>query len=288
MNKNMIYILELEDLKDDGKKSDKLKTNRSDGGDDNHTGLDEIDFTNHRTSTDSEQKNVSTKKSYSSKSRVFTHKTTKKTMGPVCTCKLKCYENINQEARMTIYNEYHGQDMTWRSQKQYIISRVTQKPVLRHYTRRTRGHHPVREVTFNYTFLVNEKPVKVCKPFFLNTLALSSSSVRRAVINAKNGVPQEDRRGKRPPGNKIPEKVKEKVKDTVRTHIDIMNAQNLLQHVARDLNIRKMYTLYQNFCEKESIPTINVAKFWLYRSILKTEYDSLFQPLVDGTGDENP
>ena len=247
-----------------------IKTSPSDDENVYHTGLDEMVFTNHSSSTTSEQKNASKKKLDPRKSQLSAPK---KTMGPVCSCKLKCYENINQEARINIFKEYHRQ--TWRSQKQFIISRVTVKPVARHYG--PRRHNPVREMTFNYTFLVDDKPVRVCKPFFLNTLGISSNAVRRPVKNAVNGVAQDDRRGKQPSANKTPEKIK----DTVRTHIDLLNSQNLLLHVASELTIKKLYTLYLEFCEKESIPIINTAKYWLYRHILRTEYDSLFQPLED-------
>lgn len=254
--------------------SDEDQTNEEKNGnsrsDDEHDIDKESDILDSTTSTALVQNKTQTKKY--NKRRGRSAIVPKKAMGPACNCKLKCYENVSEETRIYIFNSYYGQDMTWLKQKQFIVSRVTEKPVLRRYTN---GNHHSREFTLNYTFLVKENPVKVCKTFFLSTLAISSNAVKNAVTKVRHGMSLDDRRGKTPSGNKIPEKTK----DYVRKHLDKISKLNLKEKSNSDSNLKitKLYSLYLKFCDKERIPKKNVAKYWLYRSIFRKEYDSLLK-----------
>nr|XP_037875673.1 uncharacterized protein LOC119630407 [Bombyx mori] len=225
-------------------------------------------------------------KAYTSKKGKFVPE---KKIKPVCACRLKCNERISENVRTTIYQKYYAEDMTWDRKRQFIISRVSEAPTARS-RRRDPDQLPKRAYTLHYTFLINEKVEKVCKKFFLNTLAISETVVRNAVKKSTNGFVQADRRGRHEPSNKIAEIVKE----TVRKHID--NVPKYESHYSRSrterlylgnhLNIDKLYSLYVEFCAEQNLPKENIAKAWLYRHIFNTEYNLGFNPPANDTCDD--
>lgn len=211
-----------------------------------------------------------------------------KKMKPACDCRLKCNERINDSIRQLIYQKYYAEEMTWDLKRQFIISRVSEVQ-----TARSRRHDPdqppKRAYTLNYTFLIDEKVEKVCKKFFLNTLAISETVVRNAVKKSTQGFVQADRRGRHPPPNKTADIVKE----TVRKHIgkipkyESHYSRNRTErhYLGSHLNIDKLYSLYLEFCTEEGIPKENMAKAWLYRHIFNTEFNLGFNPPANDTCD---
>ncbi|CAF4946988.1 unnamed protein product [Pieris macdunnoughi] len=212
-----------------------------------------------------------------------------KKMKPVCDCRLKCSERVDETARAAIFQKYYSKEMTWNLKRQFTISMVTEIETARS-RRRDPEHPPKRSFTLNYTFLVNDKPEKICKKFFLNTLAISETVVRNAIKKSTHGFVQEDRRGRHPPPNKTAEAIKE----SIRNHIDMIPKYE--SHYSRNrtkrlylgshLNIEKLYALYVEFCAEKNIPKENVAKAWLYRHIFKNEYNLGFNPPANDTCDD--
>lgn len=116
-----------------------------------------------------------------------------KKIKPVCACRLKCSERINEDVRSSIFREYYDKSMTWERKRQFIISRVfevqTAKP-----KRRNSELPSKRLFTYIYTFLVDGKTEKVCKTFFLNTLAVSETVVRTSLKKKLRGIVLGNRR----------------------------------------------------------------------------------------------
>ncbi|KAJ8724558.1 hypothetical protein PYW08_016032 [Mythimna loreyi] len=273
IDRNSIYLLEVGSFSNESQTDENQQGNRLDDEHVLNVGANQMPTTTTLPLNVCRQRKANARKSY--KSRVIVPKKTIKIKPMSNCCKLKCHENVNEETRMAIFNQYYGKDMTWQLQKQFIVSRVTEKPVARRYG----NGKEQRMFTRDYTFLVNDIPVKVCKPFFLNTLAISGKVVHRSLTMVRKGMSLDDRRGRHPSANKTPEETK----DTVRKHLAKMSQQCLQQksQISSSPEITKLYSKYLSFCEKECIPKNIVAKYWLYRRIMKTEYDSLFKPLTN-------
>lgn len=182
-------------------------------------------------------------------------------MGPVCTCKNKCYEAVDEKTRINIYKKYHGKDMTPKLQKQFIVSSVFQAPVARHT-----GGSCRRQISLRYSLPVDGKSIKVCKIFFLKTLGISEWMVRAATFKARKGISLDDRR--------TTKKISENMKESARRHIRLMleNEPYPKPDTQVTPNLQKVYSAYLEYCTQERIPKYNVVKKWLYRHILKTEY----------------
>uniref|UniRef100_A0A2H1V0H9 SFRICE_000696 n=1 Tax=Spodoptera frugiperda TaxID=7108 RepID=A0A2H1V0H9_SPOFR len=212
-----------------------------------------------------------------------------KKMKPACDCRLKCNERINDSIRQLIYQKYYAEEMTWDLKRQFIISRVSEVQTARS-RRRDPDQPPKRAYTLNYTFLIDENVEKVCKKFFLNTLAISETVVRNAVKKSSQGFVHADRRGRHSPPNKTADIVKE----TVRKHIgkipkyESHYSRNRTErhYLGSHLNIDKLYSLYLEFCAEEGIPKENMAKAWLYRHIFNTEFNLGFNPPANDTCDD--
>ena len=103
----------------------------------------------------------------------------------------------------------------------------------------------------SYWFLNDSKEKRVCKKFFLNTLAISHGCIRTALEHIGDGgtFTGEDMKGKNVPANKISEEQAE----TVKKHITSLN---------QSLSIRKMHQLYINQCAEiePSIKPVNEKK----------------------------
>lgn len=121
-----------------------------------------------------------------------------------------------------------------------------------------------RMVSKKYTFYVNGENRQVCKQFFCSTLALGTSYVDHALENKNQGhFKGTERIGKQTPTNKInPERidlVKEHIKSFPRVSGHYTRKDSNRDYLGAELNITKMYELYQQKCEASKCEPINVS-----------------------------
>lgn len=129
-----------------------------------------------------------------------------------CTkCKLKCYQNITEEQRIALCQDYYVLGDYWK-QRNYICTSVdTFEPDSR------LSNKGVRAYSAKYYLMVDGQRINVCQKFFLSTLNVSQKLVRLA-LEKKTETGQfghSDQRGKKTqcdPG-------KDDQKDRVRQHI---------------------------------------------------------------------
>ncbi|CAH0722016.1 unnamed protein product, partial [Brenthis ino] len=113
---------------------------------------------------------------------------------PPCTdkCRLKCYEKFTSLQRQAIFDTYWniGELNLQRSFIQSCMSDVTPR------YKYTNAMRP-RQANKAFHFIVNGRPIRVCKPFFVGTLNISDRVIRTVIQKCQNhGVLQNDRRGK--------------------------------------------------------------------------------------------
>lgn len=135
------------------------------------------------------------------------------------------------------------------------------------------------------TVIVLLKKQRVCKEFFLKTLAISNGRFSRVADKKTNlGFVDLDKRGKAPNPKKISEDCRNLVKDHINlfpkyvshyTRKENPNRKYLPSH----LTIKKMYDCYIEFCAEKEVEPV---KEWLYRDIFNKSFNlSFHQPHSD-------
>ena len=99
--------------------------------------------------------------------------------------------------------------------------------------------------------------MEVCKQFFLNTLAISERTVQTAFKKSKNGMMEDDHRGKTKHND---EAMQQRKKDLHRHFLSFplvpshycRFSSNLL-YLSSELTLSKMYSLYTEQCQHNQI-----------------------------------
>ena len=220
--------------------------------------------------------------------RSTTQKVDAKTMKGLCGCKrLKCHSIISEDRRKLVFNFYWGlEDIT--KQRQFIINSVI-KPTKARYT--LKSHTSRRKDSLKYHFCLDNNKVEVCKQFFLNTLAISERTVQTAFKKSKNGMVEDDHRGKTKHNNEAMQQRKEDLRrhilsfPLVPSHY-CRSSSNLL-YLLCELTLSKMYSLYTEQCQHNQIKLLSYTTYWTvfqsmnisFRCPKKTDVK-----LVKGTG----
>ena len=172
-------------------------------------------------------------------------------------------------------------------QKDFLLSRVKVYDVQRRRIRRGEERKVQRNNTTSYWFLNDSKEKRVCKKFFLNTLAISHGCIRTALEHIGDGgtFTGEDMRGKNVPANKISEEQAETVKKHITSFPKIEShytSKDTHRHyLNQSLSIKKMHQLYINQCA-EIEPSIKPVSEKKYREIFCQDFNlSFFHPKKD-------
>lgn len=211
-----------------------------------------------------------------------------KSLKEPCSCRKKCYENINEESRMNIFRLFWDENKNWENKRQFILTCVKEKAVERQRIRSDDGvATKKREKTRLYHFIIDDDSKEVCQKFFLGTLGVSVTFVTNALRKSNCGMTLDDQRGKKEPRNKI----KEELKNKIRKHIEefpkyeshYSREKTKREYLGSHLTVEKLYSLFAEKSEKngEEIP-----KNWLYRHIFNTEYNIGFKPPQTDTCDD--
>lgn len=198
-------------------------------------------------------------------------------------CRYKCTANLDFQFRETVCSEFW--QLNYDRQKDFILRCVQSNPPK---TQRIRTGTGVRKESSRiYKFTENGKEVRVCKNFFLKTLAISHGPVDKALagLNDVSGIfNSSDMRGRKEPGNKTaPELIAQ-----VKSHIEsfpTMGSHHCRKSTKRKyldstLSISKMYDLYLEKCRNNGNEK-HVSQI-TYRRIFCQNYNlSFFQPKKD-------
>ncbi|KAJ8971073.1 hypothetical protein NQ314_000906 [Rhamnusium bicolor] len=148
-----------------------------------------------------------------------------------------------------------------------------------------------RQFTNVYHFFGNTtdfSKIQVCQTFFLNTLGISAQVVKTVVKKLKeNGaIPETDLRGKVRCNSRLPECIKQSVRDHINMFEPIEShycrKQTKRTFLPSELSITKMHNLYQIYCRENNIIP---AKECIYRSIFCEEFNiGFFKPKKDQCG----
>lgn len=204
---------------------------------------------------------------------------------PCVNCRMKCTEKIIEVERELLFQTFWNLGDINR-QRDFIVRNTECKTKARCRPKREMEQKDERKnFSYFYYFEVGDAKHKVCKPFFQNTLSISSQMIRTAYnkLNAANVVTS-DQRGKACRNSQLDESVK----NSIRSHIEMF--QPIESHYCRknssrvylppNLNISKMYRMYEDYCQENDIR--KKATESMYRHVFSTEYNiSFFAPKKD-------
>lgn len=193
---------------------------------------------------------------------------------PCQNCRMKCYEKFSDEERRQIFDQYWKLGNIDR-QRDFISKLVDFTQKKRQRIREIQGQHDRvesrRNLTFHYHLQkLNGVKIKICKTFFFNSLGISSQVVKTVANKLKNNVTiEKDKRGKVCLNSKLPDEVKQAVRDHINSFQPIEShycRQNTGKvYLPASLNISKMYSLYREYCAENNIAQVSSAA--IYRQV---------------------
>lgn len=208
-------------------------------------------------------------------------------MGPPCTekCKLKCCLNITECQRQQIFSAYWQLGCLQR-QREFISSNIL--AIEPKYSYRSADSNRAKNNAFYFT--VEEKRIRVCKPFFRSTLGISDRPIRTVISKRKHspgGIVKLDLRGNH--GNH--KKIDISIKNGIRKHIESVptieshycRADTSKEYIDGEKSVAELHNDYVTDCKERQEPYGN---YILYYRIFNSEYNiSFFQPKKDQCDD---
>ncbi|MEW8545667.1 MAG: hypothetical protein AB2693_19270 [Candidatus Thiodiazotropha sp.] len=194
-------------------------------------------------------------------------------------CKFQCHKKFSQEEREDIFHHYWALgDLT--RQRDFVLKfcRAKEKGV-------TKIKGPSRKTrSLTWTLPLNGQPERVCKIFFIHTLAISDRIVFTALEKQTLGMSSLDGRGKH---LSRPTKTSEEQLDSIKAHINSFpcveshycRKDSHKQYLQPGLSVPKMYNLYLEICKNENKEPVQLP---IYRRVFDYEFNlSFHRPLKD-------
>lgn len=197
-------------------------------------------------------------------------------------CRFKCTVNFSETDRERCCRKYWAQNYT--AKKNMILTLIEVKPIQTTVLNRKRT--TMRSNSKKYFFYKEGVQFQVCQNFFCKTLCISASVIREAVEcrDAMGFYSRDsDPRGRHEPQNKTPPEMAEQIRRHIKS-FPTMESHYVRKDIKRQyldcgLSITKMYALYVEECEKESVTPVSEAK---YRNVFCTEFNlGFFVPKKD-------
>ena len=182
-------------------------------------------------------------------------------------CKFKCDEKIDKTSQENIFMDFYKLD---NGGKHNFINQTTTCTTASSGKESSR-----RKKSYSYYFMVGEESFRICKSYYLSTLAVSQKMIYN-VHEKKNpitGVVKADGRGKKCHSN-----VTKEQREIVIAHINSFpvidshycRAKTNKKYVQPGLNIERMYDLYKSHCSEKGLPFVKSS---YYRHVFNTEFN---------------
>lgn len=192
-------------------------------------------------------------------------------------CFFQCSKNFNEEVRNKICSEFILSSFD--QQKNFILSLVEKSEVQRKRKRNNASNKPEKSFSFSYYFFNEGTKVRVCKNFFLRTLAISNSPLKTAfqsISAVSNQFVGSDKRGHKEPPNKTSEEWIKKIEAHIESfpvaESHFCRKDTKKKYLDETLSINKMYELFrEKYKGEDKLPKDNV-----YRKIFCTKYNLSF------------
>lgn len=191
-------------------------------------------------------------------------------------CKFKCGEKFTEEERQLIFEFYYNLN-NYERQRQFICEMVDRESS----SRRGKGK---RQISQKYHLVKDDKKVRICRDFFMKTLDIKRKTIDYNVSKKKHGAfGGQDMRGRHKAPNKTEAErisfVEQHIASFPRMESHYSRQSTKKQYLQHDLNIKKMWKLYSDLCEKEGKVPVSEA---MYRKTFCEKFNlSFFKPKKD-------
>ena len=192
-------------------------------------------------------------------------------------CRFKCSESIPEDKRQELFEVFYSLGSCKR-QKEFVCANVQQRKTVTYLNEDNQPAQKKRQICRVFMFNVEGTLHRVCKNFFLATLAMGGSYVSHAIQNSSSGVYTiTERRGRARPHNKTSEVALERVKEHIasfpvaESHFARKDPQRLF--LSSSLTAKKMYELYQEKCQQLGHQPVSQRK---YRQVLSEDFNYSF------------
>lgn len=182
-------------------------------------------------------------------------------------CKFKCTEKVDKNSREKIFMDFYKLD---HSGKRNFINQTTTCVTVASGKESSR-----KKKSYSYYFMVGEESFRVCKSYYLSTLAVSQKMVYNVHEKkcAVSGVVDTDSRGRKSHSN-----VTKEQREIVIAHINSFpvidshycRAKTNKKYVQSGLNIERMYDLYNSHCSEKGLPRVKSS---YYRYVFNNEFN---------------
>lgn len=196
----------------------------------------------------------------------------------LCTkCKYNCSEKISRTQQQKICETFWSLS-TYERKKDFICSRVKEKKT-RTYLDDSGNVVPKRKnVSRKYSFEIENVTVRVCKSFYMATIAVGSSFIDNAMKGKEDGCFKgTDKRGKHVPYNKTSSDQKQFVKEHINSFPKVAGhytrKDTNREFLGPELSVSKMYQLYKESCIEKAIDPVKLS---MYRKIFNENFNLSF------------
>lgn len=200
-----------------------------------------------------------------------------KKMGPTCSdkCKFKCGEIFSSNERYQVFETYwHMADL--QAQRRFIYSNMTTLEPKYRYIRvgSTRQN-------FNHGYYLprENKRIRVCKVFFMNTLAVSDKTIRTVVKKTCNLMDDQlkECRGKHDNHHKLcsnlTDGVKVHINSIPRIESHYCRAQTKREYIEGGYTVAALHRDYVELCKAEGTPHVS---YQIYYNIFMNDFNISF------------
>lgn len=188
----------------------------------------------------------------------------------------RCITMVPDQIRRSIYEAYRNLS-TIHDQRVFISQHIIREP-----KKRSTVKGPSRR-TFSrrYSLTVDGEQKNVCRRFFMATLNVSDAFMRSAETD-KNGILEEDKRGKHAPKHKLNDSELNFIKSFIES-FPVMESHYCRKTTSKkyldpSLNISIMYRMYSRRCSEENRQKVSFEKF---RQVFRTYNVGFFRPKKD-------
>lgn len=201
-------------------------------------------------------------------------------MKPVCSCRLKCFDNITENSRLSIFENF------WRLgnidlQRSFIRACMVEVKPKYKYTNSAKPRQPN-----NYFFFtIDGSKIRVCKTYFLNTLSISDRQIRTVKAKTNDlGFVGPDERGKHDKKKTVDPLLKQQIKDHINS-IPRIESHYLRavtgdkEYISDGKTIADLCIDFNNGQKQKNLPE---AEYWLYLHIFNYDFNiGFYQPKKD-------
>ncbi|CAK1581384.1 unnamed protein product [Parnassius mnemosyne] len=200
---------------------------------------------------------------------------------PPCSerCRLKCKEKFSEVDREAVFKEFWElKDIN--RQRDFINRHMA--PIKRkyRYTTTQKGRQ------LNHAFYLTKMgcQIQICKTFFMNTIDINNRVIQTVIKKRTSaGFVEEDKRGKHHSHHKLPECVKESIRNHINS-IPRIESHYLRQQTAREFieGGKTIADLHREYVEECGLNNRPHSNYVMYAKIFNTEFNlGFFEPKKD-------